>query len=65
MAELLGTTVAAVNSALQRARCTLAANDLERLAEASDAPARDLLARYLDAFSHEDLDALVALSRET
>jgi RNA polymerase sigma-70 factor, ECF subfamily len=62
-AELLGTTTAGVNSALQRARATLDAAELD----AADAPAVDseaeqeLLDRYVDAFERYDMDALVAL----
>ena len=61
-ADLLGTTEAGVNSALQRARAALETIDLENLADAIDAPARDLVARYLTAFAADDVDALVALA---
>ncbi|HTW11087.1 MAG TPA: RNA polymerase subunit sigma-70, partial [Acidimicrobiales bacterium] len=61
VAELLGTTVASVNSALQRARATLAslppgphAGPLEDAEEA-------LLRRYVDAFERYDIEALVCL----
>jgi RNA polymerase sigma-70 factor, ECF subfamily len=58
-AELLGTTVASVNSALQRARATLAARpDAGR---PLDSEAAELLARYVDAFERYDMDALVTL----
>jgi RNA polymerase sigma-70 factor (ECF subfamily) len=66
VAELLETSVASVNSALQRARATLDASGLS----SSDAPAeideaqRALLARYVDAFERYDLDALTSLIRE-
>jgi RNA polymerase sigma-70 factor, ECF subfamily len=66
VAELLGTTVVSVNSALQRARSTLAATDpteSEPL-EPADESQRELLARYVDAFERYDLDALVSLLRE-
>ena len=61
-AELLGTTVAAVNSALQRARATLAALH----AEGGHSPAvaagqQELLARYVDAFERYDVARLVRL----
>jgi RNA polymerase sigma-70 factor (ECF subfamily) len=63
VAELLGTTVASVTSALQRARSTLA-----RTGAAGRVPADrdheipdDLLARYVDAFDRCDLDSLVSL----
>jgi RNA polymerase sigma-70 factor, ECF subfamily len=62
VAELLGTTVAAVNSALQRARATLGGTDLERLPPITDGPHRDLLARYLAAFDADDMDALISLT---
>jgi RNA polymerase sigma-70 factor (ECF subfamily) len=69
VAELLGTTVASVNSALQRARATLAARDLSlNGASASTAglgeDERSLLARYVDAFERYDIESLVALLHE-
>jgi RNA polymerase sigma-70 factor (ECF subfamily) len=66
VAELLGTTVASVNSALQRARATLAARDVttSRPAELADEQQRALLARYVDAFERYDLDSLTALLKE-
>jgi RNA polymerase sigma-70 factor (ECF subfamily) len=65
VAELLETTVASVNSALQRARATLAAYDGEtRPAEPLDEPERALLARYVAAFERYDIEALVALLHE-
>ena len=66
VAELLDTSVASVNSALQRARATLA----ERGVTESDPlrPMDDdqqvLLARYLRAFEAYDMDALLALVHE-
>ncbi|GII99845.1 RNA polymerase sigma-70 factor (ECF subfamily) [Sediminihabitans luteus] len=63
VATLLDTTVASVNSALQRARATLAA----RTRWSSGAPSAveaALLARYVDAFERYDMDALVALLHE-
>jgi RNA polymerase sigma-70 factor (ECF subfamily) len=66
VAELLDTSVASVNSALQRARSTIAASGVA--ADAAPAPLdqadRALLARYVDAFEHFDIDALVALLHE-
>jgi len=66
VAELLDTTVASVNSALQRARATLA--DHHPTATAAADPIDDaqqaLLARYVDAFERYDLDALTALLTE-
>jgi RNA polymerase sigma-70 factor (ECF subfamily) len=61
-AELLETSVASVNSALQRARATLAAHDLDRNAPAVVEPGQqELLARYVDAFERYDIESLVAL----
>jgi RNA polymerase sigma-70 factor (ECF subfamily) len=63
VATLLETSVASVNSALQRARATLATVDLattESL-EPSDEEQRALLARYVEAFERYDLDALTSL----
>jgi RNA polymerase sigma-70 factor (ECF subfamily) len=64
-AELLDMSVAAVNSALQRARSTLDAANVEdagggSLSEHDD----ELLARYVDAFQRYDMDALTALIHE-
>ncbi|HVM34594.1 MAG TPA: sigma-70 family RNA polymerase sigma factor [Actinomycetota bacterium] len=66
VAALLETSVASVNSALQRARATLAAGNvtaadsLEPMDEAQQA----LLARYVDAFERYDLDSLTSLLHE-
>jgi RNA polymerase sigma-70 factor (ECF subfamily) len=66
VAELLDTTVVSVNSALQRARATLA----ERNVTVSDTPAsidpdqQELLARYVDAFERFDVEGLVSLLHE-
>jgi len=68
VAELLGTSVASVNSALQRARATLA----ERSGEGADAAVSDpldeeqqkLLERYVAAFEGYDMAALTALLHE-
>jgi RNA polymerase sigma-70 factor (ECF subfamily) len=66
VAELLETSVASVNSALQRARATIAAAGAtaEGTAAPLDQADRALLARYVDAFEHYDIDALVALLHE-
>ena len=66
VAELLDTTVASVNSALQRARATLDASELavtDRF-EPLDEEQRDLLARYVDAFERYDMSALTSLLHE-
>jgi RNA polymerase sigma-70 factor, ECF subfamily len=66
VAELLGTSVASVNSALQRARATLAARDLEPTEPRAplDDAERELLARYVDAFERYDMDELTVLLHE-
>jgi RNA polymerase sigma-70 factor (ECF subfamily) len=66
VAELLDTTVASVNSALQRARATLAGLDLgaSDAEPPLDADAQDLLARYMDAFERYDIETLVTLLHE-
>jgi RNA polymerase sigma-70 factor (ECF subfamily) len=66
VAELLGITVVAVNSALQRARATLAARGVTSAARLRpmDAAQQDLVARYAAAFECYDVDALVALLHE-
>ena len=66
VAELLDTSTASVNSALQRARATLEARDLDaadRPGPLSDAD-RELLTRYVDAFERYDMSALTALIHE-
>jgi RNA polymerase sigma-70 factor (ECF subfamily) len=66
VAELLDTTTASVNSALQRARATLdsVAPDAEGPAWVDDAEQQQLLSRYLDAFERYDVAALISLLRE-
>jgi RNA polymerase sigma-70 factor (ECF subfamily) len=65
VAELLDTSVASVNSALQRARATLSSLDLSAgPAGAVDADQQDLLARYVDAFERYDIPRLVSLLHE-
>jgi RNA polymerase sigma-70 factor (ECF subfamily) len=66
VAELLDTSVASVNSALQRARATLADRDVtvSDPAPPMDAGDKALLERYVDAFEEFDIDALVALLHE-
>src|ERR671915_2446716 len=66
VAELLETTVASVNSALQRARATLEASKVTATDTAPklDDADRELLARYVAAFEAYDMDALTALIHE-
>src|SRR5688572_20796965 len=65
VAELLDTTVASVNSALQRARATLATKDVgDTPSQPEDDEQRALLARYVDAFERYDLDSLTSLLHE-
>ena len=66
VAELLETSVASVNSALQRAHATIEAaeiSDGEPL-RPMDAEQRSLLARYVDAFERYDMDSLTSLLRD-
>ncbi|HEV7133314.1 MAG TPA: sigma-70 family RNA polymerase sigma factor [Gaiellaceae bacterium] len=66
VAELLDTSVASVNSALQRARATL--DEVQISASDSvadlDADSRALLERYVDAFERYDIEALTSLIQE-
>ncbi|MEV6924570.1 sigma-70 family RNA polymerase sigma factor [Dactylosporangium sp. NPDC051485] len=65
VADLLGTSVPSVNSALQRARATLAATDVTAdVADPLDEEQKALLARYVQAFEAYDLEALTVLLRE-
>ena len=64
VADLLGTTVASVNSALQRARATLAELDDRPEPPPLDPDEADLLDRYVDAFERYDIDAFVSLLHE-
>jgi len=58
--------VASVNSALQRARATLASADLDGAEPYAplDEDQRSLLSRYVDAFERYDMDSLTALLHE-
>jgi RNA polymerase sigma-70 factor, ECF subfamily len=66
VADVLETSVASVNSALQRARATLDELDLED-DEAPTRPSTEdeqrLLDQYLEAFAEYDIDRIVALLR--
>ena len=66
VAELLDTSVASVNSALQRARAQLADNDLtpDTPVDPLDDSQRELLDRYVAAFEQYDMDALTSLLQE-
>ncbi|WP_433130630.1 sigma-70 family RNA polymerase sigma factor [Micromonospora sp. CA-240977] len=64
VAGLLDTSVPAVNSALRRARATLAERDGLTTGRALDEEHRDLLDRYVRVFERYDIDALVGLLRE-
>ena len=66
VAELLETSVASVNSALQRARATLDASEmaLSDTSPALEGADAELLARYVTAFEEYDMDALTSLIQE-
>jgi RNA polymerase sigma-70 factor (ECF subfamily) len=69
VADLLGVSVAAANSALQRARTTLGAHLPSRKPEwpvgvEPSAAERELLRRYVDAAEQQDLAAFETLLRE-
>jgi RNA polymerase sigma-70 factor (ECF subfamily) len=63
-AELLDTSVAAVNSALQRARATLAEVRSAAPVHDLDVDSARLLDRYVDAFERYDIERLVTLLRD-
>jgi RNA polymerase sigma-70 factor (ECF subfamily) len=64
-AELLETSTASVNSALQRARATLeTANVVPADMAELDEPDRELLARYVEAFEAYDIERLTSLVHE-
>jgi RNA polymerase sigma-70 factor (ECF subfamily) len=64
--ELLETSVASVNSALQRARATLEATDVSAAdtSPSVDEADAELLARYVEAFERYDMAALTSLIHE-
>ncbi|MER7959441.1 MULTISPECIES: sigma-70 family RNA polymerase sigma factor [unclassified Streptomyces] len=66
VAELLDTSVASVNSALQRARATIAENEpaVSDAADPLDEEQKQLLERYVAAFEGYDMKALTALLHE-
>lgn len=63
VAEMLETSVASVNSALQRARSTLARDNEVEPGELSEAQ-QETLKRYVAAFEQYDVSRLIALMRE-
>ena len=68
-AETLETSVASVNSALQRARAKLererpARSQQETLRALGDERSRELVARFVDAWNRTDVPAIVAMLRE-
>jgi RNA polymerase sigma-70 factor (ECF subfamily) len=69
VAETLSTTVDSVNSALSRARRAMEARGPSRSQQATlralgDERVRELVARYMDALDHGDVDAIVELLAE-
>ena len=66
VAELLETSVASVNSALQRARATLESSELDvaDTSRSADEADSELLARYVRAFERYDMDELTSLIKE-
>src|SRR3954452_5969707 len=64
-AELLGMTVASVNSALQRARATIDQLDVDATGpSALEGEDQDLLTKYVDCFERYDIESLVSLVAE-
>ncbi len=70
VAEMLGSTPASVNSALQRARASLErrgsslAGRQDSIALPSSESERELVARFADAFLNDDVDGVLALLTE-
>ena len=66
VAELLDTSVASVNSALQRARATLEASNVQATGTPTELSEDDraLLERYVKAFEQYDIEALTVLMTE-
>ncbi len=69
VAELLDTTVASVNSALQRARATIDDRLPEQsqqatIRELGDEGVREVVRKYVDAWDREDIDGVVAMLTE-
>ncbi len=64
VADLLDTSVASVNSALQRARATLGSMEVDQLDSTVDPEHEALLARYVEAFEAYDMTRLAQLLRD-
>jgi RNA polymerase sigma-70 factor (ECF subfamily) len=64
VAELLDSSVASVNSALQRARATIDEHLRTPGPTTLEPDEQELLRRYIDAFERDDVDGLVELLRE-
>jgi RNA polymerase sigma-70 factor (ECF subfamily) len=64
VADLLDSTVASVNSALQRARATIDQHLPESATPIAGDTERELVGLYLDAFERDDMDGLVALLQQ-
>ena len=66
VAELLDTSVASVNSALQRARASIEAAEItsSEALQPLDSEQQELLQRYVDAFERYDMEALTSLLHE-
>jgi RNA polymerase sigma-70 factor, ECF subfamily len=64
VAHLLESTVASINSALQRARATIDHHLPQSMPATASPVERELLGRYVAAFENADMDGLVGLLRE-
>lgn len=64
VAESLDTSVASINSALQRARATLATKNLAESPTTSSTEQAALVDRYVSAFERYDVDELTSLLRD-
>jgi RNA polymerase sigma-70 factor (ECF subfamily) len=60
-ADMLGLTEEAVNNALKRARATMRTRPATARTQPTDPDERELLERFVDAFTHDDAASLVAL----
>ncbi|HKU38953.1 MAG TPA: sigma-70 family RNA polymerase sigma factor [Polyangiales bacterium] len=64
VAELLDSSVPSINSALQRARATLASARAPEPRPSDEAAERELLDRFVDAFERFDVEGIVSLLRD-